>query len=151
LESVAPQIKRIVGIDTGSNTGVAVYEIGTGFVDIQTLKIHNALFHANQYNRVETFFIVEDARMRKYFGKDFNIVKLQGAGSIKRDSTIWDDFLSDTLSQYSLVSPAVLAPYTKLHNTTVFRNLTKWEGKTSIHARDAAYLVLYGLNNWNKL
>lgn len=54
---------------------------------------------------------VEDARQRKWFGARSSS-KLQGAGSVKRDSAIWDDYLKSTGVMYRMVSPA--------------NNTTKW-------------------------
>lgn len=80
---------------------------------------------------------IEDARQRKWFGHSGR-EKLQGAGSVKRDSRIWEDWCREQGLQYRMVPPK--NNRTKL-SAAQFRALTKWHGKTSEHARDAACLV----------
>jgi hypothetical protein len=65
---------------------------------------------------------------------------LQGAGSVKRDCNIWEEFLTEKRIPFEAVAPK--------HNVTklradAFRNITRWEGRTNEHERDAAMLV-YG-------
>jgi len=83
---------------------------------------------------------VEDARKRKWFGKSGR-EKLQGAGSVKRDCKIWEDFLTDKKIPFELVPPK--ANKTKT-TAAQFKAVTKWQPRTNEHARDAAMLV-YGL------
>lgn len=85
----------------------------------------------------------EDARKiknRKFF-KDKGPNALQGAGSIKRDCHIWEDFLKDNNITYQAVGP--LNGLTKL-SSEVFQKVTGWTQQTNNHARDAAMLV-YGI------
>lgn len=61
-----------------------------------------------------------------------------GAGSIKRDAKIWQDFLEDGKYNFEMVAPK--------NNTTklradVFSKMTNWKDKTNEHSRDAAMLV----------
>ena len=83
--------------------------------------------------------IFEDARHRTWFGKDKNIsAKLQGAGSIKRDCSIWEDFLQDYEIPFRAVPPQKgCTKWTEEY----FKMVTGWKGKTSSHSRDAAVLV----------
>ena len=133
--------KLAIGIDTGTQTGYAVWNIQTkGFEEIQTLKIHQALDSVLEYHQLygdKLLVRFEDARLRKWFGKAGR-EKLQGAGSIKRDAVIWQDFLNDNLIKHEAVAPK--------NNTTkikseLFQKITKYKGRTSEHARDAAMLV----------
>lgn len=133
--------KLAIGIDTGTQTGYAVWNIETkGFEEIQTLKIHQALDSVLEYHQLygdKLLVRFEDARLRKWFGKAGR-EKLQGAGSIKRDAVIWQDFLNDNLIKHEAVAPK--------NNTTkikseLFQKITKYKGRTSEHARDAAMLV----------
>lgn len=80
---------------------------------------------------------IEDARQRKWFG-NAGREKLQGAGSVKRDSQIWEDWCMEQGFQYRMVAPKNNC--TKL-SSAQFKTLTKWVGKTSEHSRDAALLV----------
>lgn len=66
--------------------------------------------------------------------------KLQGAGSIKRDCKIWEDFLRDKGIPFKLIAPK--------NNTTklsapAFKSITGYTGRTCEHSRDAAMMV-YG-------
>ena len=132
----------LVGIDTGRHTGFAVWDTEKRQLDfVDTIPIHEALLRiwSQRHANVEVYF--EDARQRKWYGtrtakEDRN--KLQGAGSVKRDSTIWEDALKDWGIPFHAVAPK--------HNTTkmtpeFFRSLTGWKGRTSEHSRDAAMLV----------
>ena len=132
----------LVGIDTGRHTGFAVWDTEKRQLDfVDTIPIHEALLRiwSQRHANVEVYF--EDARQRKWYGtrtakEDRN--KLQGAGSVKRDSTIWEDALKDWGIPFHAVAPK--------HNVTkmtaeFFRTLTGWKGRTSEHSRDAAMLV----------
>lgn len=133
---------RLIGIDPGTHTGFAVWDTEKRQLDfVDTIPIHEALLRiwSQRHANVEVYF--EDARQRKWYGtrtakEDRN--KLQGAGSVKRDSTIWEDALKDWGIPFHAVAPK--------HNTTkmtpeFFRSLTGWKGRTSEHSRDAAMLV----------
>ena len=143
---VRPNYSRydlLIGIDTGTNTGYAIMrQSDPTSLFCQTLPIHNALALVFNLHR-EDFKIlvrVEDARLRKWFGKTGNEVK-QGAGSIKRDAEIWEAFLEDKGIDYELVPPK--ANKTKL-SAVEFAKLTGYSVITSEHARDAAMLI-FGL------
>ena len=81
-----------------------------------------------------TFFRVEDARKRKHF-KNFGKERLQGAGSIKRDCTIWEDFLKDGGFHFEMLIPG----RTKMQPDQ-FARITGISTRTSNHARDAGCL-----------
>jgi hypothetical protein len=132
----------IIGIDAGKNTGFAVWNVHLKkFQLIETLLIHQAIFKIRDYVTAGWCIkvVVEDARKRQWFDDKKNSrAKLQGAGSIKRDSTIWEDYLVDAGLDYELVAPK--------HNVTklsadAFKKWTKYEGKTNEHNRDAGMLV----------
>ena len=131
----------VIGIDVGAKTGYAVWNIETqDFEEIQTLKIHQALDSVLEYHKLygdRLFVRFEDARLRKWFG-DSGREKLQGAGSIKRDSVIWEDFLKDNQINHEAVAPKNNS--TKLSKEQ-FEKITKYTGRTSEHARDAGMLV----------
>ncbi len=137
-------IDLIIGIDPGVSTGFAIWiPQNKIFHLVKTLKIHKAMQQiielSNNYN---VYVIVEDARLRKWFGSNSNL-KQQGAGSIKRDSKIWDDFLNDLKKLKAIVDYKMIHPIkgaTKLNKTT-FARATKYNESTSEHGRDAAMLV----------
>lgn len=131
-----------IGIDTGTHTGIAVWSSEfKKFVSIETKAIHEAmedvLSLVAQHGRENIFIRFEDARQRKWVG-NAGRERLQGAGSIKRDSQIWADFLSDKGIPFAAVPPK--ANRTKM-KPEVFKKYTGWEARTSEHSRDAAMLV----------
>lgn len=128
-----------VGIDTGVNTGIAIWDPeNQEFLDIQTVKIHQAMAMIKILLEDSKIIVrVEDARQRKWFGKSGR-EKLQGAGSVKRDCKIWEDYLRDLHVKFEMVSPS--RNITKLSDEQ-FKKITKYRGRTSEHARDAAMLV----------
>lgn len=91
----------------------------------------------------EVFVRVEDARQRTWVPWQKNEKaergKREGAGSVKRDAKIWEDFLTDLGVPFEMVPP-------KNNKTKVsaeyLKQLTGYTGTTSKHARDAAMLVI---------
>lgn len=132
-----------IGIDPGTHTGLAVWDTNEGrFLSLETVPIHQALIKVMMWrDRVghDLQVVFEDARQRKWFGKGDTNAKAQGAGSIKRDCSIWEDFCKD----YQI--PVIVVPpkkgCTKL-SASYFKAISGWTGKTSNHARDAAMLVI---------
>ena len=131
----------LIGIDVGVNTGIALYDPATKkLTKVQTLRIHEAMdlvkrqFGINGQS-LKVYF--EDARLRNWFGNSGR-EKLQGAGSVKRDSSIWDDFLSSLGVNFEKVPPRRNA--TKLDNVT-FKKITGYNERTNEHGRDASMLV----------
>lgn len=135
--------RYFVGIDCGTHTGLAVWDSRRKeFTELATLPIHRALQRVRllSLNEEGIFVVVEDARQRKWFGSAGR-EQLQGAGSVKRDSSIWDDFLTDYDIPHRMQPP--LKGATKW-TAEGFTRVTGWKGRTSEHARDAALLV-YGM------
>ena len=137
------------GIDPGEHTGVAMYD-GAQLVEVTTVQIHRALqmvasfVEVAQANGIPVKVVFEDARKRRWLPSEKNASeyrgRLMGAGSVKRDCTIWEDFLKDLGVDFIAQDPR--AGMTKL-SPEAFVRLTGWKGRTSNHARDAAMLV-YG-------
>ena len=138
----------IIGIDPGKQTGFAVKNLETGqFIGIATMKIHEAI--AAVYNLIslypeQVYAVIEDARKRKWFGNTGR-EKLQGVGSVKRDCSIWADFLNDAGVDVRFEAPRKGA--TKW-DEGVWKRATGWKERTSEHARDAA-LLIHGMNARN--
>ena len=140
------QYDYAIGIDTGVNTAVAVWDIRRKqFIHVETTMIHRALLYVWEFmtkceQQGASFYVrVEDARKRNWFGPRSEY-KLQGAGSVKRDSKIWEDFLSDYRISYEMVAPQRQQGLTKM-SAAAFKQMTHYTGKTTEHARDAAMLV----------
>lgn len=138
---------KCIGIDTGVNTGIAIWDTDKQqFDSISCVKIHVAMklvlntILANPLTPVVVRF--EDARQRRWILDTHDIRRemgrRQGAGSVKRDSQIWEDFLSDNGIRFEMRAPKNNA--TKL-SSDVFKALTKWPNRTNSHERDAAMLV----------
>ena len=131
-----------IGIDTGTHTGLAVWDDKLKeLTSLETIPIHRALSRVLALSSTEDVFVIfEDARQRTWFGKDKNTsAKLQGAGSIKRDCSIWEDFLTDYEIPFRAVPPQ--KGCTKV-TSDYFRTISGYQGRTSNHARDAAMLVI---------
>ncbi|MBR1575873.1 MAG: hypothetical protein IJ654_05415 [Bacteroidales bacterium] len=86
--------------------------------------------------------VFEDARKRRFFQRERTEAEyrghLMGAGSVKRDATIWEDALTDYGIPFEATPPR--RGLTKW-DATAFQRATGWTGRTSNHARDAALLV----------
>jgi hypothetical protein len=133
----------LIGIDPGTSTGVAI--LSGGSLQLHTLKIHQAfklvervVWEVKQLQGGSIRVYLEDARQRKWFGDRAN-AKQQGAGSIKRDCTIWEDFLSELAVEVILIAPK--NNKTKLTQLQ-FEKISGYKGRTSEHSRDAAMLIL---------
>ena len=132
----------LIGVDTGTHTGVAVWNSEDNeFIDIMTLKLHQAIqlviTMCQIWGKENVMILFEDARQRKWFGHDAE-AKKQGAGYVKRDAVIWEDFCTDYGIKFRALPPAKGA--TKL-SPEYFKALTGWSKRTSEHARDAAMIV----------
>lgn len=137
-----------IGIDTGVLTGYAEWDKSTQQLDyVGSVPIHTAMnfLQDARLNRSGRFYVrVEDARLRKWIPRmptaSRERGRSEGAGSVKRDAKIWEDFLMDLNIDFELVAPK--ANKTKMQAET-FRKLTGYRPITSSHGRDAAMLV-YG-------
>lgn len=133
-----------IGIDTGTHTGLAVWDSeAKAFQVIDTMMLHEALFNIKNLwdGRKDIRVVFEDARQRKWYDTRSarqDRARLQGAGSIKRDCNIWEEFLKDYKIPYEAVPPCRNVTKTTAES---FARLTKWHERTSEHSRDAAMLV----------
>lgn len=133
-----------IGIDTGDNTGIAIWSKSRkGFIKIETVKIHKALLMVLNHHLSPKFNLmrvrIEDARKRSMNPNDPDYYKKQqGVGSVKRDANVWEDFCTDYAIPFEMVAPQ--SNMTKV-KTEKFRQLTGLY-VTSSHSIDAAMLVL---------
>lgn len=136
-----------VGIDTGVQTGFCVWNAQLKIIRyLETCLIHQAMEEIWQLHQAwpgQVFVRFEDARLRKWIPRQKNEKaergRREGAGSVKRDAKIWEDFLNDRGIPFEMVAP-------KSNKTKVpadyFKKLTGFSGRCSGHARDAAMLVI---------
>lgn len=133
-----------VGIDPGVHTGIAIWDTeARHFAEVGTASIIGAMKMVRDYAATRNVTIVaEDARQRKFLPREASNSeyrgKLMGAGSIKRDCEIWEEFADYYCIPIQLIPPR--KGLTKWDADT-FARITGWQGRTSNHARDAALLV----------
>ncbi|WP_223091285.1 hypothetical protein [Zunongwangia sp. SCSIO 43204] len=133
----------LIGIDPGVKTGVGAID-GKNKV-VGSMPIHQAMQFVSDIadKNLPIHIRVEDARLRKWFGNNAK-AKQQGAGSVKRDCKIWEDFLSDikatTNSDISFEMVHPVKGGTKI-NAKMFQQITGIQKRTSEHARDAYMLI----------
>jgi hypothetical protein len=139
--------KYYIGIDCGVNTGICVWIKGDKAIrHIATVRIHQAMEGVKFWHTTNPGAVlvrVEDARKRtwvpRYESESRERGRREGAGSVKRDAIIWEDFLSDLGVDFEMVAPK--NNKTKL-TAADFKRITHYSGSTSEHARDAAMLVI---------
>lgn len=136
--------KIFIGIDPGVKTGYAIWSstekswrgvCSAGIIEV----FDDILFRIKAFPDQELKVCIENPNLRKWYGPRAR-QKQQGAGSIKRDFSIWVEFLQHHGIPYEEVNPKNV--HTKMDAKT-FASTTGWPGKTNEHSRDAAMLV-YG-------
>ena len=135
-----------IGIDPGVNTGFAVWDTKKRALRIvATFSILEAMSYVATCREVidpDCHIVFEDARKRKWLSRERNLSeyrgKLMGAGSIKRDCEIWEEYCTERGIPFTAVPPR--KGVTKW-DAEQFNKMTGWTGRTSNHARDAALLV----------
>lgn len=138
----------LIGIDTGVNTGICIYDRSTKKITLlASSMIHRCLSSVIDYHTrfpEKIFLRIEDARLRKWIPRQATERaergRREGAGSVKRDAKIWEDFCKDCGIDFELVAPK--DNKTKM-TADFFRKMTGWAEQTNEHERDAAALV-YG-------
>ena len=140
--------KYFIGIDPGVHTGLAVWDAeGRKFVRVETIGIVTAMVEIVEFLRYrgaedDCTLIIEDARQRKWIPQEKSLSQFKGramgAGSVRRDCEIWEEFCKREGFEYTAIPPRAGA--TKW-SAEQFGCVTGWKGRTSNHARDAAMLV----------
>lgn len=146
----------VIGIDCGVNTGVSVWcQESKEITYFDSMMIHRALAIVELRKDEVALVRVEDARKAykssKYTTESDN-AKKQGVGSVKRDSKIWDDFLSDLNIPYELVKPTKAATYKATKKSPermhlfhrIFPKIPRLTTVSEDHIRDATHLC-YGI------
>lgn len=135
------RFQYILGIDSGTNTGFALYfRPEKRFLILQTIKIHKALDWTLELHRKHPgnlYLRVEDAN-KATGGRSGDAHMAVGAGSIMRDGRIWRDFMEDYGIPHEMCKPN--RKTTKL-DSKIFKQITGWQGQTNSHMRDAGMIV----------
>ena len=132
-----------IGIDTGVNTGVAVWQDGE-LLAVESMTITQAMRFIQDFDNKRGIvkLYIEDAR--KWIGfhgkTKATQARLQGAGSVKRDAKIWEDWCKENGYEVVFVKP--MGKGLK-KSADEFKRITGWQGRTNEHSRDAA-LIVYG-------
>jgi hypothetical protein len=130
-----------IGIDPGVNTGIAIWDSqNKEFTLLKSFSILKAI-EAIEIHLIfqEANFYIENPNKRKWFGNSGK-EKLQGAGSIKRDYSIWVELFTENNIEFIELEPKHII--TKL-DSYAFKKITGIKTKTNQHVRDAAMMV-YG-------
>lgn len=135
----------VVGIDPGLHTGLAVWDTSARqFLDIRCSGIVSAMDYLSDLSRDRGIGLVvfEDARQRKWIPREKDLAQMKGramgAGSVKRDCSIWEEWCDARNIQYIATRPK--NGMTKLTDA-YFRGITGYDRRTNEHGRDAAMLV----------
>ena len=142
----------VVGIDPGVETGIAMWD--AQLRELRKVESHSILESMDlvlQWRNIHhvALVIFEDARLRKWRGSfgeldektsKYGAGVREGVGSVKRDCSIWQEFLT----RHRIPFEARYPRNTKLEPEE-FERVTGWKGRTNKHARDAA-MVVHGLN-----
>ena len=131
-----------IGIDTGVNTGFAVWQ-DNELKAVESMTITQAMTKIRECCPPQTTKLyIEDAR--KWIGfhgkTKATQARLQGAGSVKRDAKIWEDWCKENGYEVVFVKP--MGKGLK-KSADEFKRITGWQGRTNEHARDAA-MIVYG-------
>jgi len=96
-----------VGIDPGTHTGIAMWDGDKKcFVEIKTVMIHQAMEMVAELvaDQPVTIYVEDPRKIRlpRHLQRSGTYAD-QGVGSVKRDASIWDDFLKDLKADYHMV------------------------------------------------
>lgn len=135
----------VVGIDPGLHTGLAVWDTSARqFLEIRCSGIVSAMDYLSDLSRDRGIGLVvfEDSRQRKWIPRERDLAQMKGramgAGSVKRDCSIWEEWCDARNIQYIATRPK--NGMTKLTDA-YFRGITGYDRRTNEHGRDAAMLV----------
>lgn len=137
----------VVGIDPGVNTGYAEWDADARvLLVVSSLSLHAAMWSVMALKKAGhlSHVVFEDARLRTWFGKHQTAKqdrdRLMGAGSVRRDSQIWAEFLADAGIQADALSPREKGAK---YDAAQFARVTGWHARTNEHGRDAGMLCFH--------
>jgi hypothetical protein len=138
--------KYYIGIDCGVKTGISIWSrVENKLVLVDSMRILEAMAYITGFvtqDKKEILVRIEDPRLRKWIpamgSESRERGRNQGAGSIKRDAQIWEEFLVAENIPHEFVAPKNNRTKTK---ADYFKKITGWSSPTNEHGRDAAMLV----------
>jgi len=147
----------IIGVDPGVSTGMATWcTLQARLIDVRTTSIVAAMEEVRGHAGRGTLLqlVVEDARARRGGFDRADAAQersgagiREGVGSVKRDCSVWQEFAEHHGIRLQFVPPSQTA--TKL-GADEFARVSGWQGRTSVHGRDAAMLVLCQLGRYTR-
>ena len=133
---------RVIGIDPGVNTGMAVYEDGE-LVSLQTIEPHQIGLILSQYQVQPLFLVFEDSRLQSHVwlpsqskGVAANIARK--VGMVDAWCYLIERVCEDYNIAYMRVSPK--AKGMKV-DAELFKKVTRWDKRSNQHERDAAMIA----------
>ena len=135
----------VVGIDPGVHTGLAVWDTSSRqLLDVRCSGIVEAMRYLHQLKDEKGIGLIvfEDARQRKWIPREKDLSQFRGramgAGSVKRDCSIWEEFCKVYLIDFVKTPPRQgMTKFTDAY----FRGITGYDRRTNEHGRDDAMLV----------
>ena len=133
---------RVIGLDPGANTGVAIYNDGK-LDSLETIEPHRIEWHLSQFQFEPLFIAFEDSRLQSHVwvpsqskGVAANIARKIGMVDA------WCYMIERLCENYDIaymrISPK--AKGEKL-NAEDFKRITGWNEKSNQHERDAAMVA----------
>ncbi len=133
-----------IGIDPGTHTGLAVWDSEKkGFLILKTCTLLQAVDTIRTQAELipeQATLYVENPNLRSWFGQS-DRERLQGAGSVKRDFAIWQEFAQAHGFELVPVHPRHVQNMSGERGVIFFQRLTGDTRRTSVHAREAAIMV----------
>lgn len=135
---------RVVGIDPGVNTGIAVYEDGD-LISLQTIEPYQIEWHLSQYQFEPLFVAFEDSRLQSHVwlpshskGVAANIARKVGMVDA------WCYLIERVCEKYNIAYIRI-SPKTKggKIDAELFKKVTRWNKRSNQHERDAAMVAWY--------
>lgn len=133
-------MSTIIGIDPGSNTGIAIYRAGV-LAELQTIEPHQLPEAIESIRPARVVF--EDSRLQSHTWSR----KLNAAAQLKVARDVgqidaWCRLITATCERLGIPAHGI-SPKNKgaKLNAEQFERLTGWEGRTNEHQRDAAALA----------
>lgn len=133
---------RVIGLDPGVNTGMAVYEDGE-LVSLQTIEPHQIGLILSQYQVEPLFLVFEDSRLQSHVwlpsqskGVAANIARKVGMVDA------WCYLIERVCEQHDIAYMRI-SPKAKggKIDAELFKKVTRWDKRSNQHERDAAIVA----------